>query len=92
MLNQSFNTASKNWLFDPDLFEYLYGGATDEERAVFIPAKIRKERVQNQYTVEDRYNSVFYKNYILPSLQENPPINDVTTAIPLHAEYFSCQY
>jgi hypothetical protein len=66
---------------DPELFDYLYGGRTEEERNVFIPEKIRKQRVRNQYTVEDRYSSVFYKNYILPSLQENPPIRDLSTTI-----------
>ena len=79
MFNFLFDITNKNWLFDPELFDYLYGGRTEEERDVFIPEKIRKERVQNQYTVEDRYNSVFYKNYILPSLQDNPPIKDVST-------------
>jgi len=75
------NTTNNNWILDPELFDFLYGGRTDEEREAFIPAKIRKERVKNQYNLDDRYSSVFYKTYILPSLQDNAPINNVSTTI-----------
>jgi hypothetical protein len=81
MFHFLFDITSNNWLFDPKLFDFLYDGRTDEECNVFIPKKIRKQRVQNQYTVEDHYDSVFYKNYILPSLQDNPHIKDVSMMI-----------
>jgi hypothetical protein len=69
------------WLFDPDFFEFLHGDRTPAERDVFIPAKIRKKCIQNQYKVEDRYQSIFYKTYILPSLEEDSPIRNISTTI-----------
>jgi hypothetical protein len=77
----NLHTLESNWIFDPEYFDFLYGGATYEEQLVLLPAKVRKAREQNQFTVEDRYNSVFYKTYILPSLQDNSPIHDMATMI-----------
>jgi Plant transposon protein. len=78
----NLHTLGSNWIFNPEYFDFLYGGATYEEQLVLLPAKVRKAQAQNQFTVlEDQYNSVFYKTYILPSLQDNSPIHDVATTI-----------
>lgn len=73
---------SENWIFDTELFQDLYGLLDDEEDALlFLPAKLRKGRSKNEYTVEDRYASVFYKTYLLPSEQEDAPIRDPTSVL-----------
>ena len=79
MFNQY--TLDNNWIFDPEYFDYLYGGTTYEQHQVLLPAKLWKERSQNQFTVEDRYNSVFYKTYLLPALQDNSPLHDMSTTL-----------
>jgi hypothetical protein len=71
-----------NWLYDPDVLNDIYFFGDDEEQEnAFIPEKIRKERERNQYTVEDRYNSVFYKTYILPSLAQDSTIRDLADRV-----------
>jgi hypothetical protein len=77
----NINNTINNWVFDVEVFNFLYGDLTPEQREVLVPGKLRKKRVQNQYSVEDRYNSVFYKTYILPSLQDNSPIHDISTTL-----------
>ena len=75
---------SQNWIFDHEFFRGLHGFLDEEDEALlFLPAKLRKERTKNHYTVEDRYNSVFYKTYILPSKEEDSPIRDPTSALGL---------
>ena len=67
------------WLYDPDILNDLYFfGHEVEYQNAFIPPKLRKERERNQYTIEDRYNSVFYKTYLLPSLAQDSTIRDIS--------------
>ena len=74
-----------NWLYNHEFFHFLYGGYTPGERAVFVPAKVRKVRDRNRYSIEDRYNSVFYKTYFLPSSQDDSPIHDISTTLAKHS-------
>jgi hypothetical protein len=52
-----------DWLYGPDVLNDLYFKNWDqvEGQNAFIPPKLRKQRERNQYSIEDRYNSVFYK-------------------------------
>jgi hypothetical protein len=52
---------SNNWIFDHELFKDLHDVKLDDEEEflLFLPAKLRKRRTQNHYTIDDRYNSVF---------------------------------
>ena len=71
-----------NWLYDPNVLNDIYFfGENEDEENVFIPATLRKERARNAYTVEDRYNSVFYKTYILPSLLQDSQIHNLTDCL-----------
>lgn len=49
----------------------------DSEGDIWLPRNERKARSSSKkYTVADRYDSVFYKKYILPAQQHNSPFKD----------------
>jgi hypothetical protein len=71
----------RNWIFDTKVFNDLYGCLDDEEGIAFLPEKLRKARDKNDYSVEDSYTSVFYRTYLLPSIEQDSPIRDPTNSI-----------
>lgn len=52
------------------------------ERDIWLPQNERKARSKSKhYSVADRYDSVFYKKYLLPAAQENSPFQHQESVI-----------
>jgi hypothetical protein len=65
------------WVFSPDLFNQLYGSSSDDNDSSSTSAssddddEMRSGRsMRARFTVEDRYQSLFYKHYLDPARVE----------------------